>query len=74
MISLYQRYISPIYHGLGKAIFGANFACRFHPTCSQYSHEAIARYGIIQGIILSVKRFVRCNPFFQGGFDPVPKK
>ena len=46
--------------------------CRFVPTCSAYALEAIARYGAAKGGFLSVKRILRCNPFFKGGYDPVP--
>lgn len=46
--------------------------CRFVPTCSAYALEAIARYGAAKGSFLSVKRILRCNPFFKGGYDPVP--
>jgi uncharacterized protein len=47
-------------------------ACRFQPTCSQYAVEAIKKYGFARGGWLAVKRIVRCNPFSEGGYDPVP--
>ncbi len=47
-------------------------SCRFYPTCSEYSHKAISRYGIIKGLFLSLKRILRCHPYNPGGFDPVP--
>ncbi len=62
LVSLYQTLISPL---LGPS-------CRFTPTCSQYSKEAILKYGALRGLLLSVKRLSRCHPFHPGGFDPVP--
>ena len=47
-------------------------SCRFAPTCSQYAKEAILSYGAIKGIWLAVRRLVKCNPFYIGGWDPVP--
>lgn len=46
-------------------------ACRFTPTCSEYSYQAIDKYGILRGSWYSLKRIVRCHPFSRGGFDPV---
>ncbi len=46
-------------------------ACRFWPTCSRYSYEAIERYGVLQGGWLTVCRLSRCHPFNPGGYDPV---
>lgn len=46
--------------------------CRFYPTCSHYSYQAIAKYGLLRGGVLSVRRIVRCQPFNPGGYDPVP--
>lgn len=47
-------------------------SCRFEPTCSHYGYEAIRRYGVFKGVGLTVWRILRCNPFVQGGYDPVP--
>jgi len=62
LIRIYQITISPL--------LGSN--CRYDPTCSHYAHEAIEKYGIIQGGRLAVKRILRCHPWQDGGYDPVP--
>jgi putative membrane protein insertion efficiency factor len=46
-------------------------SCRYYPTCSAYALEAIEKYGAAKGGALAVKRILRCNPFYPGGFDPV---
>lgn len=61
-IRFYQVGMSPL--------FGRR--CRFHPTCSEYARQAIARYGPWAGGALAVRRIVRCHPFNPGGYDPVP--
>lgn len=60
-IGFYQRWISPLLPP----------ACRFYPSCSHYSYEAIARYGLLKGGRLALWRVLRCNPLSKGGFDPV---
>ncbi len=62
LIRLYQRGVSPL--------MGSN--CRFHPTCSQYTYEAVERYGAAQGTWMGLRRICRCHPWNPGGFDPVP--
>ena len=47
-------------------------SCRFTPSCSEYMYEALKRYGAGKGLILGLKRILRCNPFCKGGYDPVP--
>jgi len=47
-------------------------ACRFHPSCSDYAHEALTRHGAWRGGLLSVRRLCRCGPWHAGGYDPVP--
>ncbi|WP_321494270.1 membrane protein insertion efficiency factor YidD [uncultured Desulfobacter sp.] len=62
LIRFYQIFISPL---LGTH-------CRYEPSCSNYALEAIHKYGSIKGMILAVKRILRCHPFRPGGYDPVP--
>ncbi len=47
-------------------------SCRFVPSCSEYGYQAIAKYGFLKGTVMAVWRVLRCNPFNDGGFDPVP--
>ena len=49
-------------------------SCRFYPSCSEYSIEALKRFGLFRGLILTVIRILRCNPWGGHGFDPVPEK
>ncbi|MEC9290787.1 MAG: membrane protein insertion efficiency factor YidD [Pseudomonadota bacterium] len=58
---------APMFHQFGGR-------CRFHPSCSHYGKEAINRHGAIKGGWLTVKRFIRCGPFSDGGYDPVPEE
>ena len=60
-IRLYQRLLSPV---LGQR-------CRYYPSCSEYAAQAIARFGILKGLVLAGWRLLRCNPWSDGGFDPV---
>ena len=62
-IRFYQKVFSPI--------LPAN-TCRFYPSCSRYSYQAIYRFGAVRGTFLGIWRLLRCNPFNPGGFDPVP--
>jgi uncharacterized protein len=60
----YQLAISPM---LGPR-------CRFYPSCSCYAHTAIERFGAWRGLWLGARRLLRCHPFNEGGYDPVPDK
>ena len=64
IIKAYQNLISPL--------LGTN--CRFQPTCSTYTIEAIKKFGALQGIILGCKRIIKCRPGGECGYDPVPEK
>jgi hypothetical protein len=61
LIRFYQRAISPY----------TPRSCRFYPTCSQYTFEAIQEYGALKGSWLGLKRLLKCHPFHPGGYDPV---
>ena len=45
--------------------------CKYYPTCSEYSLQAIKKYGALKGTFLSIKRILKCNPFSKGGYDPL---
>lgn len=66
LIYLYQKLLSPVL----VLFFGRS--CRFSPTCSEYSKEAILKHGVGRGVFLSLKRLIRCHPFSRGYYDPVP--
>ena len=62
VIWVYQRTLSPLLPS----------SCRFYPSCSHYSQEAVEKYGIVKGIWLGIKRLGRCRPLGGQGYDPVP--
>ena len=64
LIRLYQILLSPFF---GKQ-------CRFNPTCSRYSEEAINKHGSFNGLILTIKRLFKCHPWGTSGHDPVPDR
>ncbi|HLD26796.1 MAG TPA: membrane protein insertion efficiency factor YidD [Patescibacteria group bacterium] len=54
-----------------SAFFHAYFLCRFTPTCSHYTYEAIEKYGVCKGLRFGLKRIIHCHPFSKGEYDPV---
>jgi putative membrane protein insertion efficiency factor len=64
VIKFYRYFISPL--------LGSN--CRFYPSCSCYSQEALTRHGAVIGSYLTLRRLLKCHPFHEGGIDPVPEK
>lgn len=69
IIRLYQKTLS-FDHGIIGKVFGERF-CRFYPSCSEYSYQAIERYGIFRGSWMGLKRIIRCHPWNDGGYDPL---
>lgn len=61
VLRMYKRWVSPLLPS----------ACRFHPTCSEYTMDAIQKYGVLRGVSMGLWRLLRCHPFHHGGFDPV---
>ena len=64
LIKIYQKYISPINEHY-------NIKCKYFPTCSEYTRQAIEKYGAFKGGFLGIKRILKCNPFSKGGYDPL---
>ncbi|WP_072867472.1 membrane protein insertion efficiency factor YidD [Desulfofundulus thermosubterraneus] len=61
ILRFYQRFISPLKPP----------SCRFYPTCSEYAVQAVVKYGVVRGLLLSLWRLFRCHPLSRGGYDPV---
>ncbi len=64
LIRFYQKYISS----------RTPPSCKYYPVCSVYGIQAIERFGAVRGILMTIWRILRCNPFSKGGYDPVPEK
>ena len=64
LIKTYQLFLAPFF---GKQ-------CRYTPSCSVYANEALIKHGVLNGIYLTSKRIIRCNPLGSSGYDPVPDK
>jgi len=68
LIKIYQFIFSP---DQGIFSYFSVRVCRFCPSCSQYTYQAVKKYGVLKGVFKGVKRILRCHPFNEGGFDPV---
>ena len=64
LIRLYQRTLSPVFAALGSQ-------CAYQPSCSEYMANAVREHGLARGAIAGIWRLLRCNPFSNGGYDPV---
>lgn len=62
LVRFYQKFISPAFPP----------SCRYYPTCSSYTLQAVEQHGALKGSVMGFVRILRCNPFFKGGRDPVP--
>jgi putative membrane protein insertion efficiency factor len=70
LIRFYQR--TEIFRGaLAKQLFLNESACRFTPTCSDYTYQAVNKYGSVKGLVFGFKRIIRCHSWSKGGFDPI---
>ncbi len=64
LINGYQKYLSPL-----KRSF--NIKCKYYPSCSEYTKQAIEKYGVLRGVGMGIVRIFKCNPLSNGGYDPV---
>ena len=64
LIKAYKKFLSPLFPN----------SCRFYPTCSDYAYQVINNLGFFKGLYFAAKRILKCNPFFEGGYDPAPGK
>ena len=64
IINWYQKNIS-------MWLESKNIKCKYYPTCSEYTKQAIEKYGALKGIFLGIVRIIKCNPFSKGGYDPL---
>ena len=65
ILEFYQKNISPYLSQV------CNIHCKYEPTCSEYTKQAIEKYGFLKGSWIGLKRIIRCNPFSKGGYDPL---
>lgn len=65
LLMFYKKHISP------SLELSLGHSCRFKPTCSEYMHDAVEKYGAFRGMVIGIKRILRCHPLSKGGWDPV---
>lgn len=64
LIKIYKKTLSKLFYYMGVR-------CKYYPTCSDYMAQAIEKYGCLKGSLIGIKRFLKCNPFSKGGYDPL---
>jgi putative membrane protein insertion efficiency factor len=71
LIHFYQK--TEVFHKqFFKTFFMTDAICRFRPTCSVYTYQAVEKYGAFRGLLLGLRRIIRCHPWSRGGYDPLP--
>lgn len=70
MLRFYKK-AQVIHWPMFQTILAARSICRFSPTCSEYTYQAVEKYGVFKGLYLGVRRVLRCHPWSAGGYDPV---
>jgi hypothetical protein len=69
LIRFYQK-TSFFHKALFRNLFLTDAVCRYQPTCSNYTYQAVEKFGVVKGLFLGLKRIIRCHPWAQGGLDP----
>lgn len=70
LIRIYQK-TKLFRNSLLKQLYLTDASCRFKPTCSEYTYQAVEKYGVINGLFKGIKRIIRCHPWNKGGYDPL---
>lgn len=69
-IKFYQK--TSFFHGqIMRSLFLSDASCKFTPHCSNYTYQAVEKYGVVKGVLLGLKRIIRCHPWNRGGYDPL---
>ena len=72
LIRLYQK--TKFFRGyMFRVLFISDSSCRFTPTCSDYTYQAVEKYGPLKGLFIGFTRIIRCHPWSKGGLDPIPR-